>query len=122
VQPVTSGERRVLVVELWEGLPRRCPRRCVTPWGPCVCTFREEPPLYLPGGAHTPKAAGFAPLKPSLKLMRKSAEELREMSDALADEQPAQAAAWQEVGAHAQWMMRKQLEREYAVAKEWTKE
>lgn len=37
VSPVTSGTRQVLVMELWEGLERRCPRRCNSPWGPCSC-------------------------------------------------------------------------------------
>ena len=37
VSPVTSGRRQVFVCELWEGLERRCPGRCQTPWGPCYC-------------------------------------------------------------------------------------
>jgi len=37
VTPVTSGTRQVLVMELWEGLERRCPRRCNVPFGPCSC-------------------------------------------------------------------------------------
>ena len=28
-------------------LPRRCPRRCTDPWGPCECRYRQPPaPLY----------------------------------------------------------------------------
>jgi hypothetical protein len=37
VQPVISGRRRVLILELWAGPERRCPHRCLTP--PCTkCT------------------------------------------------------------------------------------
>ena len=36
VAPVTRGERRVLIVELWEGVERHCPHRCLTPAGPCI--------------------------------------------------------------------------------------
>ncbi|CAJ1421292.1 unnamed protein product [Effrenium voratum] len=35
VQPVTSGERQTLVMELWEGEERRCNHRCEQRWGPC---------------------------------------------------------------------------------------
>jgi hypothetical protein len=45
VSPVTSGRRNVFIAELWEGLPRRCPRRCTDPWGACYCAFRP-PELY----------------------------------------------------------------------------
>lgn len=37
VSPVTQGTRQVLVMELWEGVERRCPSRCNLPWGPCTC-------------------------------------------------------------------------------------
>ena len=37
VSPVTSGTRKVLVCELWDGLERRCNCRCDLPWGPCNC-------------------------------------------------------------------------------------
>jgi len=50
VTPVTRGIRRVCVVEIWEGLPRRCPRRCSDPWGPCTCQFVAKPPVYRPRG------------------------------------------------------------------------
>ena len=46
VAPVTLGTRSVCVLELWEGLPRRCPRRCTDPWGPCTCQFAPRPPCY----------------------------------------------------------------------------
>ena len=47
VTPIRVGRRNVLVVEVWEGLPRRCPRRCTDPWGPCECRYRQPPaPLY----------------------------------------------------------------------------
>mgnify|MGYP002632737795 CR=1 FL=1 len=35
VQPVKSGRRNVLVVELWEGLERTCAHRCELHWSPC---------------------------------------------------------------------------------------
>ena len=44
VTPVTSGRRQIVVCELWEGLPRRCPQRCDQPWYPCHCKYR---PLAL---------------------------------------------------------------------------
>ena len=37
LQPVAP--RRVFVCELWEGVSRRCKRRCNDPWGPCYCVF-----------------------------------------------------------------------------------
>lgn len=47
VTPLTLGRRNVLVVEVWEGLPRCCPARCTDPWGPCECRYRQPPaPLY----------------------------------------------------------------------------
>ena len=50
VTPVTRGTRRVCVLEIWEGLPRRCPRRCTDPWGPCTCQFAVTPPVYRARG------------------------------------------------------------------------
>jgi hypothetical protein len=35
VAPVQSGERRVLVCELWEGVERQCAHRCERHWSPC---------------------------------------------------------------------------------------
>jgi hypothetical protein len=35
VQPVTSGIRRVLVIEFWYGEERKCGHRCETHWGAC---------------------------------------------------------------------------------------
>jgi len=32
-----SSRRNIMVCELWEGLPRRCMRRCDQPWLPCYC-------------------------------------------------------------------------------------
>lgn len=46
VQPVTSGTRQVLVAELWEGLERRCARRCNVPWGPCTCALSPSELYY----------------------------------------------------------------------------
>jgi len=46
VTPVTAGTRCVCVLEIWEGLPRRCPRRCTDPWGACTCQFARKPPCY----------------------------------------------------------------------------
>ena len=38
VAPVVSGERKVLIVELWEGQERTCPHRCESRVGPCFAT------------------------------------------------------------------------------------
>jgi len=45
VTPVESGKRQVFVCELWEGLPRNCPKRCSDPWLPCYC-MHEPVALY----------------------------------------------------------------------------
>jgi hypothetical protein len=37
VSALTAGRRNILVSEIWEGLPRRCPQRCDQPWLPCTC-------------------------------------------------------------------------------------
>lgn len=42
VMPVTAGERRVLVMELWEGEERKCGHRCERHWGPCNHTARAS--------------------------------------------------------------------------------
>jgi hypothetical protein len=70
VTPVTRGTRRVCVLEIWEGLPRRCPRRCTDPWGPCTCQFAPKPPVYRPreGSEH------FVPAS-VLKLLREASRE-----------------------------------------------
>lgn len=127
VQPVTSGERRVLVCEIWEGLPRRCARRCRTPWGPCECAFAPEPALYV-----TPRKEDLTPLKPCLRLMAKSDEELATMLDALpADGEHgaggdaavgsggAKAAVDERttVGAHALWKRRQALDKQLKLAR-----
>ena len=36
VAPVESGERRVLVIELWEGDEKACPHRCTERSGTCM--------------------------------------------------------------------------------------
>lgn len=36
VSPVKSGERRVLVIELWEGIERQCGHRCERHWMECT--------------------------------------------------------------------------------------
>ena len=68
VTPVTRGTRCVCVLEIWEGLPRRCARRCTDPWGPCTCQFAAKPPVYRPrvGGEH------FTPAS-VLRLLREEA-------------------------------------------------
>ena len=38
VQPVTSGVRRVLIMELWCGEERNCGHRCEQHWGNCDYT------------------------------------------------------------------------------------
>ena len=40
VAPVTHGERRVLVIELWEGEERSCPHRCTERTGVCMLAQR----------------------------------------------------------------------------------
>ena len=85
---MTSGERRVLVCEIWEGLPRRCVRRCRTPWGACECAFAPAPALYV-----TPRKAQVTPIKPSLRLMTKSDDELFTLEDVLTDFIEVRAAA-----------------------------
>lgn len=40
VEHVEVGERRVLIVELWEGLERTCPHRCEALRGTCVAQVR----------------------------------------------------------------------------------
>ena len=69
VQPVTSGRRQVLVSEIWEGLERRCVRRCNVPWGPCECQFQPPPKKYV-------NADQLTKVKPTLRLMAKTDGEL----------------------------------------------
>ena len=106
VQPVTSGERRVLVCELWEGLPRRCARRCRTPWGPCECAFAPAPPIY-----RTPDASQRTDIKPCLRLMTKSRGELSSLLGELGGEAESNDER-NMVGAHAQWVTRQALDKE----------
>lgn len=47
VSPLTGGTRNVFVCEVWEGLERKCPRRCTEPWGACYCQWKKTD-LYLP--------------------------------------------------------------------------
>ena len=68
VTPVKWGTRRVCVLEIWEGLPRRCPRRCTTPWGPCTCQFATRPPVYRARGG----SESFVPSS-MLRLLREAA-------------------------------------------------
>ena len=46
ISPVTWGRRNVFIAEIWEGLARRCPRRCTEPWGACYCAFRPPELVY----------------------------------------------------------------------------
>jgi hypothetical protein len=48
VTKLEGGRRNILVSEIWEGLPRRCPQRCDQPWLPCLCRMTEEG-LYTQG-------------------------------------------------------------------------
>ena len=48
VTKLEGGRRNILVSEIWEGLPRRCPQRCDQPWLPCLCRMTEEA-LYTQG-------------------------------------------------------------------------
>ena len=42
VAGVTSGERRCLIVEFWEGDERTCPHRCEVRSGPCLARVRSS--------------------------------------------------------------------------------
>ena len=42
VQPVQSGLRRVLIMELWFGETRTCPHRCELHWGKCSYSDHYE--------------------------------------------------------------------------------
>ena len=42
VSKLEAGRRNILVSEIWEGLPRRCPQRCDQPWLPCLCRMTED--------------------------------------------------------------------------------
>ena len=107
VQPVTNGQRRVVVAEIWEGLPRRCPRRCNTPWGPCECPFAPASPTYL-------NPTSVVKVKPCLRLMSKTADELREAF--ASDDASIAPAEREQAGAHALWMRRQTLEKQRAAA------
>mmetsp|Transcript_8087 Transcript_8087/g.21152 ORF Transcript_8087/g.21152 Transcript_8087/m.21152 type:complete len:297 (-) Transcript_8087:444-1334(-) len=89
VQPVTSGLRRVLVSEIWEGLERRCVRRCNVPWGPCECQFQPPPKKYV-------NADQLTKVKPTLRLMSKTDGELIDLAAKNAEE-------GQLVGSHSLW-------------------
>lgn len=41
VAPVLAGERRVLIMEVWEGEERTCPHRCEARRGPCLAVPRR---------------------------------------------------------------------------------
>ena len=111
VEPVTTGQRRVLVAEIWEGLPRRCVRRCNSPWGACACSFAhaDSPPLYL--------TKAHSKVKPCLKLMTKSDDELRALSQELASDPVANADEWRMVGSHGLWKKRQELDKELSAVR-----
>jgi len=113
VQPVASGTRRVLVCELWEGLERRCPRRCNTPWGPCVCQFAPPPALYDLASIDN---SNFSSIKPCLRLMAKSDDDLRKLRAEL-EADPARAGELQQVCTHALWKAKSALDKECATAR-----
>ena len=94
----------VLVLELWEGLERRCPRRCNTPWGPCTCQFEPPPALYFAPPSATTH------IKPCLRLMSKSDADLASLRAELADD-PERASELQVAGAHALWKARRALDK-----------
>ena len=48
VTELTKGRRNIMVCELWEGVPRRCPQRCDQPWMPCYCVYKDSFRLYAP--------------------------------------------------------------------------
>ena len=42
VERVESGERRVLIMELWEGEERTCPHRCEARHGACIASPQKQ--------------------------------------------------------------------------------
>ena len=48
VTALEKGRRNIMVCELWEGVPRRCPQRCDQPWMPCYCVYNDRFKLYAP--------------------------------------------------------------------------
>ena len=119
VRPVTAGRRRVLVCELWEGLPRRCVKRCNEPWGACVCEFGPAPTLYQPAAQQAKQQ--FSKLRPCLRLFSKSTEELDALSASLAVE-PSDASEYEQLGAHRQFVARKEIDRQRTQALSEAKE
>ena len=57
VAPVVTGEREVLIVELWDGDERMCPHRCEVRHGACFAT----PTMRMAHGGKTAPAAQAAP-------------------------------------------------------------
>lgn len=113
VSPVTAGRRSVLVCEVWEGLPRRCAKRCNEPWGACVCEFANPPPvLYQLAARGTLPSAGFSKLKPCLRHFSKTLPELDELAHDLAAAGDEAASEYEQLGAHRQWLQRKELDRQ----------
>lgn len=114
VSPVTAGRRSVLVCEVWEGLPRRCAKRCNEPWGACVCEFADPPPvLYQLSSARVAQpSAGFSKLRPCIRHFSKTLPELDELADDLAAAGAEAASEYEQLGAHRQWLQRKELDRQ----------
>lgn len=113
VSEVTSGRRTVLVSELWEGLPRRCVKRCNTPWGPCVCEFGVPPQLYRRAKHQDAQLEGaaFSKLRPCIRHFSKSTEDLEALSASLATAGPEKAAERDQLGAHMAFVKGKELDR-----------
>ena len=42
VQPVTGGNRKVMVIELWHGRTRDCAHRCLFPYGDCKYSVKQS--------------------------------------------------------------------------------
>ena len=82
--------------------------------GPCECQFAAPPPTYI-----VEDKESFSELKPTLKLMAKSAEELTEMMER--GRAAADPAAVRTIGTHRLWMRRQKLDKERAIARGWTK-
>eukprot|EP00913_Durusdinium_trenchii_P020903 g19641.t1 len=63
VQPVTSGRRQTLVMELWEGEERCCNHRCHQRWGECredeVQPVKADPTRVLQDGPRLFAATAF---------------------------------------------------------------
>lgn len=115
VNPVSEGKRVVLVCELWEGLPRRCAKRCNEPWGACICEFRPPPVLYQPAATINGAQDAYLKLKPCLKYFSTSDADSNTLFANLGAD-PAASSDFAQLGAHRQWVRRKEADKAHTDA------